>query len=136
MTTPVGGTGEGGCPPWLDRFIFANRRILIALFSLITLVLAWPAAHLSPNASFDNLLPQHNAMTDVYKKYRPVFGSVNGLLVAIESTDGDILTPQFFDKLQKLTDDVFFLPGVDRSHVSSLVTPDVRYIEVVEDGFR
>ena len=35
-----------------------------------------------------------------------------------------------------MTNSVFFLPGVDRSHVSSLVTPDVRYIEVVEDGFR
>ncbi len=128
--------GEGGSPAWLDRLLFANRRVLIALFTLITLALMWPAAQLAPNASFDNLLPQHNALTDVYKKFRPVFGSVNGLLVAIEVTDGDIFTPATFDKLQKITDDVFFLPGVDRSHVSSLVTPDVRYIEVVEDGFR
>src|SRR3546814_20121528 len=33
------------------------------------------------------------------------------------------------------TDELFFLPGVDRSRVSSIFTPDVRYIEVVEGGF-
>ncbi|MGH8431848.1 MAG: MMPL family transporter, partial [Solimonas sp.] len=34
-----------------------------------------------------------------------------------------------------LTDAVFFTRGMDTARVSSLFTPDVRYIEVVEDGF-
>lgn len=38
--------------------------------------------------------------------------------------------------LRKATDALYFLPGMDRSRVSSLVTPDVRYLEVVEDGFQ
>ena len=39
------------------------------------------------------------------------------------------------ETLRKATDEVFFLPGIDRSRVSSLFTPDVRFIEVVEGGF-
>jgi len=48
--------------------------------------------------------------------------------------DGDIFTPEYFDTLRQATDAVFFLPGVDRSRVRSLFTPNVRYTEVVEDG--
>ena len=34
-----------------------------------------------------------------------------------------------------MPDEVFFLPGVERASVTSLFTPNVRFIEVVEDGF-
>ena len=37
--------------------------------------------------------------------------------------------------LRAVTDDVFFTPGVNRGAVFSLFTPNVRYIEVTEDGF-
>lgn len=33
-----------------------------------------------------------------------------------------------------MTDEVFFIPGVDRAQVQSLFTPNVRFTEVVEDG--
>ncbi len=46
----------------------------------------------------------------------------------------DIFTPKFFEVLQQVTDDVFFIPGVDRTRVMSLFTPNVRFTEVVEDG--
>jgi hypothetical protein len=45
-----------------------------------------------------------------------------------------MFTPRFFDALKGATDEVFFLPGVDRARVQSLFTPNVRYTEVVEDG--
>jgi predicted RND superfamily exporter protein len=48
--------------------------------------------------------------------------------------EGDIFAPEFFETLQAATDDVFFIPGVDRTRVSSLFTPNVRFTEVVEDG--
>ncbi len=40
------------------------------------------------------------------------------------------------DKLRRATDEVFFIPGVDRSRVFSLFTPNVRFTEVTEAGFR
>ena len=48
--------------------------------------------------------------------------------------DGNMFTPEFFEALKNVTDEVFFLPGVDRGRVQSLFTPNVRYTEVVEDG--
>ena len=48
--------------------------------------------------------------------------------------DGDMFTPEFFATLREVTDATFFLPGVDRAQVFSILTPNVRFIEVVEDG--
>ncbi len=45
-----------------------------------------------------------------------------------------MFTAEFFDALRQATDEVFFIDGVDRSRVSSLFTPNVRFTEVVEDG--
>jgi predicted RND superfamily exporter protein len=119
----------------LDRILFGHRRIVLVVFALITLGLGTFAARVHPDAGFDKLLPSHNAYIDTYKRTQQKFGGGNLLLVALESKHGDIFQPEFFDALRKLTDEVFFLPGVDRTHVSSLFTPDTRFAEVVEGGF-
>ncbi len=120
---------------FIERTLFGNRRKVLALFAIITVVLGSFAIHVRPDASFDKLLPSHNPYIDTYKKVEAQFGGGNVLLISLEAKHGDIFTPQYFDTLRRLTDDVFFLPGVDRTHVSSLYTPDTRFAEVVEGGF-
>ncbi len=119
----------------LERALFSNRRKILVLFALVTIGLGWFAVHVRPDASFDKLLPSNNAYIDTYKRVEKQFGGGNVLLIALEAKHGNIFTPEFFDELRHLTDDVFFLPGVDRTHVSSLYTPDTRFAEVVEGGF-
>jgi predicted RND superfamily exporter protein len=119
----------------LDAVLFGHRRKVLALFALITLGLGYFAVRVHPDAGFDKLLPTHNAYIDTYKRTQEKFGGGNLLLVALESKHGTIFQPEFFEALRKLTDEVFFLPGVDRTHVSSLYTPDTRFAEVVEGGF-
>jgi predicted RND superfamily exporter protein len=69
-----------------------------------------------------------------YMKHREEFGGANRILIALVAKEGDIFTPEFFEALKAATDEVFFIPGVDRSRVSSLFTPNTRFTEVVEDG--
>src|SRR3546814_1258462 len=38
------------------------------------------------------------------------------------------------EALRHVTDDVFFIPGVDRARVTSIFTPNILYVEVVEGG--
>jgi len=54
----------------------------------------------------------------------------------LRARDGDIWTKSFLAKLAEATDEVFFLPGIDRRTVTSLWTPNTRYIEITEDGMR
>ncbi len=119
----------------LEQAIFKNRGLVIGVFAVLTLVMAGSASNLSIDAGFDKLLPLEHDYMKVFSKYRKDFGGANRVLVALVSRQGDIFTPDFFSALESATNEVFFMPGVDRSRVSSLFTPNVTYSEVVEDGF-
>ncbi|HSN71728.1 MAG TPA: MMPL family transporter [Steroidobacteraceae bacterium] len=119
----------------LEHLIFDNRRVVIALFSLITAFMLYLAiTGLRIDTSFTKLLPLEHPYMQTYLKHQQEFGGANRLLIAVVARDGDMFTPEFFEALKIATDEVFFIEGVDRSRVSSLFTPDVRYTEVVEGG--
>jgi predicted RND superfamily exporter protein len=120
---------------FFQRMLFGHRRVVLIVFAIITVALGTFAVRVRPDASFDKLLPSNNPYIAVYKATQEQFGGGNVLLVSLEAKHGDIFQPKFFDALKRLTDEVFFLPGVDRTQVSSLFTPNTRYAEVVEGGF-
>ncbi len=118
----------------LERLIFGHRPVVIGAFVLATAWLGWAAAGLRIDAGFAKLLPLKHPYMATFMKYQQEFGGANRVLVAVMSRNGDMFTPEFFEVLKNVTDEVFFLPGVDRGRVQSLFTPNVRYTEVVEDG--
>lgn len=118
----------------LEALLFGHRRTVLTVFVIATALLAVSATRLQVDAGFLKLLPLKHEYMQVFVKYRDTFGGANRILIALTVKDGDIYTPQFFARLKAATDEVFFLPGVDRARVSSLFTPDTRFTEVVEDG--
>jgi len=118
----------------LEKYIFRNRRLVVAVFILLTIFMAYEASHLKIDAGFAKLLPLKHPYMQTYLEYRDAFGGANRVVIAIRAQDGDIFTPHFFEVLAEVTDEVFFIPGVDRTQVMSLYTPNVRFTEVVEDG--
>jgi predicted RND superfamily exporter protein len=119
---------------WIENLVFGRRRLVLALFLLVTVFMAYSASHLRIDAGFAKLLPLEHEYMKTYVEYRDAFGGANRVVIAIRAREGDIFTPKFFEVLQQVTDDVFFIPGVDRTQVMSLFTPNVRFTEVVEDG--
>jgi len=120
--------------PRLENVIFNNRKLVILLFVVMTAFMLWQASHLRIDAGFAKLLPLQHPYMKTYLEYRDQFGGANRVVIALKTRDGDIFNPEFFDVLREATDDVFFIPGVDRTRVMSLYTPNVRFTEVVEDG--
>ncbi|MBE0501083.1 MAG: MMPL family transporter [Desulfuromonadales bacterium] len=118
----------------LERVVFNNRRLFLGFFILMTLLMAYSVTNLRIDAGFSKLLPLEHEYMQTYVEHQKEFGGANRVLIALMTKQGDIFTPEFFETLQKATDDVFFLPGVDRAQVTSLFTPNVRFTEVVEDG--
>jgi predicted RND superfamily exporter protein len=116
-------------------WVFRHRLPLVCAFAVLTAVMAWYAAHLRVDASFNKSLPSEHPYIRTFTKYQSEFGGANRVLIALMTREGDIFTPEFFNELKRATDETTFLTGVDRAQVQSLYTPNVRYIEVVEDGF-
>ena len=118
----------------LESLLFTWRKSVIGIFILVTLFMAWSASRLQVDAGFNKLLPLEHEYMQTFLDYHKEFGGANRVLVALMTRKGDIFEPTFFSALRKATDEVFFIPGVDRTRVMSLFTPNVRYTEVVEDG--
>ncbi len=118
----------------LEHLIFTYRLAVIILFVLATIGFVWAATGLRIDAGYTKQLPLKHPYMATFVKHQLDFGGANRLLVAVVARDGNMFTPAFFDTLKRATDEVFFLPGVDRAKVQSLFTPNVRFTEVVEDG--
>jgi predicted RND superfamily exporter protein len=122
----------------LEKFtdwMFRWRTPLVYGFAALTAVMAMFAFRLRVDASFNKTLPLDHEFIRTFTKYQSEFGGANRVLVALMAESGDIFNEAYFKALKDVTDEVTFLPAVDRAQVQSLFTPNVRYIEVVEDGF-
>lgn len=120
----------------VSYWIFAHRRALLILFILITVALGAMASQLRVQAAFTKMIPLKHPYMQTFLEYQADFGGANKVLVAIKNKSGDIYDKDFMETLRQVTEEVFFINGVERSSVTSLFTPNVRYNEVVEDGFR
>ena len=118
----------------MEKILFSNRPWVIGFFVIITLFMFSSAMKLKVDAGFSKLLPLQHEYMQTFTKHRQEFGGANRVLVALIAKEGDMFTPEFFDALKLATDDVFFIEGVDRTRVTSIFTPNVRFTEVVEDG--
>lgn len=112
------------------------RRVLLAIFVAMTLGFGYSATRIQLDPGFLKMIPMTHEYMQTYSRYMTIFSGANRLLLNVRwKGEGDIYNKEFFDTLRKVTDEVFFTPGIDRSRVFSLFTPNVRYVEVTEEGF-
>ncbi len=126
---------------WTDRIlrvveppIFEHRMLTLGILIAITLVLAVQAARIKPDAGWLKSIPLDHPYMQTFQKYYSDFGGANTVLFALIQEDGEIYNPGFMEKLEEATNDIFFLPGVDRARVMSIFTPNVTYVENIEGG--
>lgn len=131
ILAPVKGSEE-----FAERFLFHKRLLVLLLFSCLTLLLAWQASQIRPDASFVKMIPTSHPYVANYLKNRDdLAGLGNSIRVAVAVQNGDIFSAEYQSTLQQVTDELFFIPGVDRSALKSIWTPNVRWTEVTEEGF-
>ncbi|WP_455775554.1 efflux RND transporter permease subunit, partial [Burkholderia stabilis] len=117
--------------------IIRQRKLLMLLCVAVTLALGLSATRLKLDPGFNKMIPMQHPYMQVFERYAGAFPGANTILVSLRwKGDGDIYNQTFMDGLRHATDDVFFIPGVNRSRVFSLFTPNVHYTEVTEAGFR
>jgi predicted RND superfamily exporter protein len=124
---------------WIGKvsyWIFHHRKILLVLNILITIALGIMASQLRVQAGFTKMIPLNHPYMATFLQYQQDFGGANKVLVALDNERGSIFEKEFMETLRQVTEEVFYVKGVERSSVTSLFTPNVRYNEVVEDGFR
>lgn len=120
---------------FVEQFIFRHRRFVVAFFTLVTLFLLYQASQLKMDAAFTKNIPLNHEYMQTYTKHAKDFGGANSIMVAVRAKDGNVFTESFFNDLKQVHDQLYFIPGIDRTTVKSLYSPSTRFTEVVEDGF-
>jgi len=120
----------------VSYYIFHWRALLLVAGVIVTALLAASATRLEVQSGFTKMLPLGHPFMRTFLDYRKDFGGANKVLVAVEARDGTIFNAEALAKLKAVHDDLFFTPGVDRSSVLSLYSPNTIFMEVVEDGFK
>ncbi|MCX7544282.1 efflux RND transporter permease subunit [Marinicella gelatinilytica] len=118
----------------LANGLFGAKKVLLGLLFVATLVMAWFASQLQVDAGFEKQLPLNHEYMQTFMEHTE-FRGANRILVALIDDSGDMFNEPFFNKFEQLTDDVYYITGVYRPSVKSIFTPNVRFVEVVEDGF-
>jgi predicted RND superfamily exporter protein len=119
----------------LERLIFGNRLFVLLACALVTLAVLLPLSKLTLNASFESVIPTHHPFIVNYlDNESKLRGLGNTLEIAVQANNGNIFTKSYIDTLEHLNDQVFLLPGVDRSYMQSIWTPAVRWIAVTSNG--
>lgn len=119
----------------IERVLFNNRRFVIVVCLLVTAILGWQLGKLELNANFEKMIPAKHPYIHNFVHYQSeLSGLGNAVRVAVETPNDTIYDAQYLEKLQRLSDAIFLLPGVDRINMKSLWTPSTRWIGVTEDG--
>ena len=117
-----------------EKIVFGARPAVLFLFAAITVVMIFFASQLKVDAGFKKQIPLQHEYMRTFTDYEADFGGANRVLVAVIAKDGNMFNDQFMGTLQQVTRDVVNLDDTDDARARSLFTPNVRYIEVVEDG--
>ncbi|RDE25350.1 RND family transporter [Motiliproteus coralliicola] len=120
----------------VERTLFGHRPLILALCLLMTCVFGYYASNLTMGASFEKMIPtSHPYIANFLENKQEMAGLGNTVRIAVETTGDDIYSAEFQETLKQINDEVFFIPGVDRSGLKSIWTPNVRWTEVTEEGF-
>ncbi len=120
----------------IARTLIAWRKPIAIITTLITLLLGASAMRTHLDAGFNKLIPLRHEYMAAFLQHSTIFSGANRVLINVHwKGEGDIFNEEFLKTLRGVNDEVFFTPGVNRAQVYSLFTPNVRYIEITENGF-
>lgn len=121
-----------------EQALFAHRPLWLAFFALCSLLLGWQMLQLRADASLQKMVPARHEFVRHYLQFENELRPLgNTLRIAVEAPAGrDIYDAQYLTLLKKITDEVFYIPGIDRGNLRSLWTPNTLWFEATEEGLR
>ncbi len=135
MSHPTSQTPPGPLVRFAEKLVFGNRPIVLIVFTLVTLAMAFFASQLRVDAGFKKQIPLGHEYMRTFLDYEADFGGANRVLIAVMAKDGDMFDREYFATLENVSRDVVAIEEVEDARARSLFTPNVRFVEVVEDGF-
>jgi predicted RND superfamily exporter protein len=120
---------------FFERLLFNNRLIFLSLCAALTIFLGFKALDVKVNADFNATIPTHQPFIVNYlQHYQELQSEANAIQIAVTDNAGSIINAHYLEVLKNISDQVYLLPGVNRPFLTSIWTPNTRWISVTPDG--
>ncbi|GGO79297.1 RND transporter [Marinobacterium nitratireducens] len=121
----------------LENALFRLRAPILVLSLLATLFLAWRASFIEPDTRLERLIPGSHAFVE---NARDTLGEISAggstvVRVAVSRRAGSIYDYDYLLQLQKISDELSLLPGVDTGSLNSLWAPGMLWFAITPEGF-
>ncbi|KQK61070.1 RND transporter [Pseudomonas aeruginosa] len=120
---------------FLERVLF-NHRLWVLLFCLLlTAFFVAQFSGLKLNANFLRMIPNdHPYIQNFTARQDDLAGQGNVMRIVVTHRNGSILDAGYLETLQKISDEVYLMAGVNRPYMKSLWTPTMRWRGITEAG--
>ncbi len=115
--------------------IFKFRVHVLIFLALVTVFLGLRAGDLKIATDFSKMVPQEHEYMKNYSPFKTTFGGGNQVRVSVSRSDGSIVDSEFLKTFREINEDVFFVKGIDRRTVRSMVSPETLVVIINEEGF-
>ena len=117
-------------------FVVRHRLPVILTCVLISVGLATQIGSLKVVVDPQDQLPQQHPYVQASNRIEDIFGGINLVVIGIESMAGDVYQPAVLEKIRRMTNRIFEIPGVIRSNVLSLAARKAKNIIGLKDGMQ
>ncbi|MHB0766290.1 efflux RND transporter permease subunit [Stutzerimonas sp. NM35] len=115
-------------------WLFRHPRTVLAIIAALTLFFALRIPLLKIYTDFADLLPQEHPYIQLHNGIKDTFGGANVLVIGVEFAEGDLFSNENLATIDRVTQAVDSLPGVNHNLVSSLTHRNSRKIWLTEVG--
>lgn len=121
----------------LTRGVFRFRLPILLLSLLATLYLGWQASFVQPDTRLERLIPGSHEFVKNARNFLGTesVGDSSIVRVAVAREEGSVFDYDYLVKLQKISDDLSLLQGVDTSSVNSLWSPGMLWFAITPLGY-
>ena len=118
-----------------ERALFNNRGAFLLICFAITAILGYAVSQIRVNADFNDTIPTHQPYIRNYlQHFSQLQMGANSIQIAVTANQGTIIDKHYLDVLQHMNDAIYVLPGVNEAFMTSLWTPNTRWVAVTSDG--
>lgn len=119
----------------ISDYIIEKRTIFLVIITLISVFFIYRASQIKVYTIFADLLPQKNEYIEVYNDIRARFGGANTITMVLQVRNGDIFNPTTLQRIRDITDELYYLPAVDRFKISSIAVNTTVDMKLTSGGY-
>lgn len=117
-----------------SAFCIRNRVAVVCLLGVLTLALGYFAVHVQIKTVFMDMLPLNHPWIQTAEKYKTTFGGTNMVSIIVTAEHGDIFQSDILKKVQKITQEMQQVKGVNQFQIVSLASRKLKSVSASSMG--